>query len=97
MGYRAHHVGRVRIAAAKVLTKCLGFEVRPEDVHPAQGAWRTDRRLDVYCWELFTKNKQGHSVIAGCWERMTEFVRDAKKNGCYIHDSQLWIGKAEDH
>lgn len=87
----------MRIAAAKVLTKCLGFDVRPEDVQPAQGAWRTDHRLDVYRWELFTKDAEGHYVNAGCWDRMTEFVREAREKGCYIHDGELWIGKAEDH
>ena len=74
------HIGRTRIAAAEILTKHFGFLVEPEDIVPTTGAWRTDWRLDVYRWELFT-HKGSLPVIRGCWTTLTEFVRFAKKYG----------------
>ena len=86
-----HHVGRVRIAAAKILAANFpDLDVRPEDISPASGRNRTDWRLDIYRWELFTRTKDGLPAIFGSWERLTDFVRRARKNGCDINsDSEI--------
>jgi hypothetical protein len=48
------------------------------NLRPAQGAWRTDRRLDVYRWEGqgVAHNHQslpdGFGVTFASWERMTD-------------------------
>ena len=89
----SRHVGRVRIAAAKILSESLGFKVAPEDIHPQSGAWRTDDGLDVYRWELFTHSSTGMPFVAGCWERLTEFVANSKKSGgCHYHDGEIYSG-----
>lgn len=83
----SHHVGRVRIAAAKVLNAAFPeWEVRPEDIDPGRGAWRTDWRQDVYRWELFTQYKSDGTrhrmpIVCGSWQRLTEFVRNARRGG----------------
>ena len=92
----SRHVGRVRIAAAKILSESLGFKVEPEEIHPQSGAWRTDDRLDVYRWELFTHSSPGMPFVAGCWERLTEFVLNSKKSGgCHYHDGEIHSGPAD--
>ena len=56
--YRAHHIGRLRIRAAKILNANFPeWDVQPEDIKPATGRWRTDWRMDVYRWELFAHTK----------------------------------------
>lgn len=92
MRRRAHHVGRLRIAAAQILTRSLGFPVAPADIHPATGAYRTNWRLDVYCWELFTQNARGLPVVAGCWDTLTDFVRAARHTGCHVCDDVIYPG-----
>jgi hypothetical protein len=82
------HIGRTRIAAAKILTENLGFEVRPEEISVATGRNRSDWRMDVYRWELFGTNSYGSPVVAGCWERLTDFVKIAKVRGCFITDDR---------
>lgn len=91
--YRAHHIGRVRIQAAKILSDNFpDWDVRPEDISPATGSWRTDWRNDVYRWELFTRlKKRANSgdympVACGCWDTLTRFVKLASKNGCSVDD-----------
>ena len=92
----SRHVGRVRIAAAKILSESLGFNVAPEEIRPQSGAWRTDHRLDVYRWELFTHSSPGMPFVAGCWERLTEFVSNSKKSGgCHYHDGEIHSGPAD--
>lgn len=98
--YRAHHVGRLRIRAAEILAKNFPeWDVRPEDIKPATGSWRTDWRNDVYRWELFTRlksNPNNMPVVCGCWETLTEFVRLAAKTGCHVtRDSVIYPGKDE--
>ena len=84
--------GRIREAAAKILTRELGFIVYPEDIKVATGHWRTSRFADVYRWELITRTNRGLSVWLGCWDRLGDFVRDAKINGCHIKDGEICIG-----
>jgi len=93
--YRAHHVGRLRIRAAKILSASFPeWDVRPEDIKPATGAWRTDRRLDVYRWELFTRTRTGLPVVCGCWGTLTDFVREAATDGCHVtRDGTIYPGK----
>lgn len=93
MRRRASHIGRLRIAAADILSRDLGFRVDPSDIKPATGAWRTDWRLDVYRWELFTRDDNNRYVVAGCWETLTEFVKQSKQHGCYMHDDVICLGK----
>lgn len=98
--YRADHVGRLRIRAAAILRANFPeWDVRPEDISPATGAWRTDRRLDVYRWELFTRMaKRGTGgqeipVVAGCWDTLTRFVALAAKYGCRCVDGTIYPGE----
>lgn len=91
MKIRAWHIGRTRIKAAQILSQGLGFEVKPEDIKPATGAWRTNWRLDVYRWELFTKDEMGRPIVAGCWETLTEFNKHAGKNGFHMHHGEIYI------
>lgn len=81
----AHHIGRVRIAAAKILTAGFGFQVDPEDIKPATGSYRTDWRADVYRWELFARNGS-LPVVCASWMTLTEFVKKAKRKGFHVND-----------
>lgn len=89
--YKAHHVGRLRVAAAKLLTKYLDLDCRPEDISPATGAWRTDWRQDVYRWEVFTRTKTGIPFVMGCWWTLTDFVKQSK-DGCHVHADEIYPG-----
>jgi len=91
----AYHIGRIRIAAAKILSKNLGFAVYPEQISPATGRNRSDWRMDVYRWELFTHNGR-LPVVVGSWDRLTDFVRRAKLEGCHIDDGEVVIGGKND-
>lgn len=93
--YRAGHVGRLRVRAAALLRASLpDLDVRPEDIVPATGCWRTDARFDVYRWELFTRlvrrgtGGQEIPVVAGCWDTLTRFVRQAAKAGCRLTEDR---------
>lgn len=77
----SRHIGRTREKLAKILSECLGLDCDPSDLRPATGRNRTDRSLDIYCWEVFTKTKSGMVFVAGCWETMTECVQSGKV-GC---------------
>lgn len=79
-----HHIGRLRIRAAAILTKGFGFEVLPSDIQPATGSNRTDWRQDVYRWELFTRNASGSPVVCGCWDTLTDFVKAAAVQGFHV-------------
>lgn len=76
----SRHCGRIRIAAAEILNKAFPeLDVKPEDVQPATGRARTDWRMDIYRWELFTKYKdRNYPFVAASWQRLSEFVRNAK-------------------
>lgn len=99
--YRAHHIGRLRERAAQILQKQFPeWDVYPQDIHPATGRWRTDWRLDVYRWELFSQTKPSMvtglsmPVVCGCWETLTKFVKRASKEGCHVNkDSEIYSGK----
>ncbi len=102
MKRRAHHIGRLRVRAAAILNENFPrWDVRPEDIKPATGSWRTDWRNDVYRWELFTRTKplpglNSMPVVCGCWETLTQFVKDAAKKGCCVNDhSEIYAGKGE--
>ncbi len=88
----AQHVGRLRIRAAKILNDNFpDWDVRPEDIRPATGRWRTDFRMDVYRWELFSRLKRRNShdgselpVVCGCYDTLTNFVKEASVAGCHV-------------
>lgn len=99
---RAHHIGRLRIRAAAILNKNFPkWDVHPEDIVPATGSWRIDWRNDVYRCELFTRTKvdltaglNSMPVVCGCWETLTEFVKQAAKHGCVVNEhSEIYAGK----
>jgi len=96
--YRANHIGRLRIRAAAILRANFPtWDVRPEDITPATGSWRTDIRLDVYRWELFSRTLSGYPIVCGCWDTLTKFVREAAKHGCYVtKDDIIYYGKDDD-
>lgn len=84
--YGKHHVGRLRIRAAKILNDNFpDWDVRPEDISPATGRCRSDWRQDIYRWELFTKTRTGLPVVCGSWDTLTRFVRLAAKHGCTLN------------
>jgi len=82
----SRHVGRLRIAAAELLTKYTDLDVRPEDIKPATGRHRNDWRQDVYRWEVFGRKKSGMLWVGGCWLRMGDFVKATKAAGCCHYD-----------
>ena len=93
--YNAGTVGKLRLRVARILAKQFPeLDIRPEDMRPATGRWRSDRRLDVYRWEVFTRSRDGLNVIFGCWDTMTQFAKDAAKAGCHLSDGTLYAGPA---
>mgnify|MGYP000924592008 CR=1 FL=1 len=93
--YRAHHIGRLRRAAADILSRGVGFQIDPDDIKPATGSWRTRVENDVYRWELFTRDSRGMPIVAGCWFTLTDFVKHAKKEGWHFdRDGEIVPGKA---
>ena len=87
----SRHIGRVRVAAAKIISDSLGMDVLPEDIVPASGRYRTDWRMDTFRWELQTP-----SAWAGCWETLTSFVKASRRlGGCHISGGEIWPGKAK--
>jgi hypothetical protein len=79
----ASHVGKVRQRLAAKLIKAFaeqGLELRvdPAKLCPAQGAWRTDTRLDVFRWEGWGEVKM-HDRWQNCsinsWDPMTRCLR----------------------
>ena len=71
----SQHIGRVRIRLAKIISRDLGIDCKPEDLKPATGSYRTDWRQDVYRWEVFSKTKSGLPFVAGCWDSMSDCVK----------------------
>lgn len=93
-----HHVGRLRIKAADILNRQFpNWDVRPEDISPATGRWRTDWRLDVYRWELTTFDRAAKMpVVCGCWDTLTRFVKLASKYGCSINkDNEIFANESD--
>ncbi len=89
-----HHIGRLRIQAAKILARNFpDLDISPEDISPATGRNRSDWRMDVYRWELFTRTKLGRPKVVGCWETLTNFVKLATIHGCHISDGEIHLGK----
>ncbi len=90
-----HHIGRLRIRAAKILAANFPeLDVRPEDISPATGRPRSDWRQDVYRWELFTRTKTGAVRVCHCWDTLTRFVKEASTNGCHENDDgEIVVGK----
>ena len=87
------HIRRTRIATAAILSESLGEDIRPEDIQPATGSYRTCDYHDVYRWELF-----GRGFIAGCWDTLTDFVRRSRElGGCHINrDNEIHPGPKKD-
>lgn len=99
MKRRANHIGRLRIRAAAILGENFPeWDVYPEDISPATGRWRTDWRMDVYRWELFTRTKtdpktgRNIPVVVGCWDTLTLFVREAARVGCHLSHDVIYTG-----
>lgn len=94
----SRHVGRVRIAAAAILNDAFPkIAVEPEDIQPATGRYRTDWRQDVVRWELFCCMRDARRVpfVGQSWQRLTEFVRNAKSGGkvTMSDDGDIWCEK----
>jgi hypothetical protein len=80
---RASHVGRLRQRLAKAIVQAFaneGIEVRcdPSKLMPAQGAWRSDSRLDCYRWEgwmdvLINDRWQQRSISS--WDPMSVCIK----------------------
>ena len=79
----ARHVGRLRQRLAKAIVQAFAdqkVEVRcePDRLWPAQGAWRTDHRLDVMRWEgqidvLMFGKWQTRSIAS--WDKMSDCIK----------------------
>jgi hypothetical protein len=93
-GKRKHHIGRLRMRAAEILNAYFpAWEVRPEDIRPATGRWRSDVRCDVYRWELYARHRQfNYPIVVGCWETLTLFCRLAAKYGCHEEAGVIYSG-----
>jgi len=90
MRLNKYHVGRIRIKAAKILAKQFPeWDVLPEDISPASGRNRTDWRLDIYRWELFTRTKTGLPIVLGSYDKLTVFVANAKY-GIQHDGHEIW-------
>ena len=90
----SHHVGRLRVKAAEILRANFpDWDVRPEDVRPATGSYRTCIYHDVYRWELFTRTTAGLPVVVGCWDTLPRFVVEAGRRGCRCSDGEIYVGK----
>lgn len=92
--------GRLRHDAARLLSKHLGYWVDATAVRPAKGYWRSSPYVDVYRWEIILhKPDQSPSLKhpLGCWETLTEFVRNGKKYGIGIdwEDGTIWANESE--
>lgn len=83
-------IGRIRVRLAKIVSDSLGIDCQPEDLQPATGANRTNKRLDVYAWEVFARHHNGVPFVAGCFETMTECVKSGKV--CLI-DGEIYSGE----
>lgn len=93
MRYASRHVGRLRKRAADILSDNFpDWDVRPEDIRPVTGHYRTDWRADVYRWELFARHKMGYPLVLGCWLTLTVFVREASRFGCHVSEREIWTG-----
>jgi hypothetical protein len=92
----SRHIGRFRIAAAKLITQYTDLDVSPEDIKPVTGSYRTSIYHDVYRWEVFTKKKIGHVWVGASWQRLGEFVQETRRaGGCHYNDDrELYSGKA---
>ena len=88
---RLHGVpGRLKHAVADLLSDYLGVYVDPSSIQAAQGHYRTSPYADVYRWELHAPIKGSATTRwLACWETMTQFVRDGKKNGITLRDGVL--------
>src|SRR5262245_17930167 len=97
MRRRKYHIGRLRIRAAALLAKAFpDWDVRPEDIVPASGSYRTCAYHDIYRWELFTRTRSGIPVVCGSWETLTEFVRFSARFGCHMDtDDVIYSNKRE--
>jgi hypothetical protein len=67
----AHLEGRV-CRRLRARLEALGYT--DVNLWPAQGAWRTNKRLDVYRWEG-SGEKGGRRHMFSSWHSMTEIVR----------------------
>lgn len=77
--------GRLRHAAAAVLSEFVGDYVDPTDVKPASGWYRSSPYADVYRWEIhLIQPSGGIRRWLGCWQTLTEFVPLARKNGINV-------------
>ncbi len=84
---------RLRQRVAVILSKHFGWEVYPEDISPVQGFYRSNPMADIYRWELFTRDDCGHPFVVGCWETLTEFVKQAPKHGFHVDDGVIYLGQ----
>ncbi len=67
---------------AELLREHLGWRISASDIVPVSGFWK---RVDVYRWEVY------HPTLGkfGCWQTMTQFVKDATKYGCYLDGKEI--------
>jgi hypothetical protein len=81
---RASHIGKIRQQLAKAIEQAFAAKdiivyCDPANLWPAQGAWRTDTRLDVMRWEGFiqTSNNQGRMVrhTIESWDTMSDCLK----------------------
>jgi len=90
--------GRLRHAAASILSKHLGYWVDATAVRPAQGYWRISPYVDVYRWEVhLIKPGQSCNYPMGSWDTLTRFVRLGKKYGIGIdwEEGVIWANESE--
>lgn len=75
-------MAKLRERAARILAKAFDCEVDPNNIFCVTGFWKYQ---DVHRWDVRFTQKDGVSAVLGCWESLTEFVRNAK-NGLICSD-----------
>lgn len=67
--------GKIKRKLALLLL-AQGYQVDPSELYDQKGAWRTDDRLDVCCWEAALRRvSDGYVFAVQCWFTMTQCVR----------------------
>lgn len=61
-----------------------GIDIEPDEIEVPNGVWR---QADVYRWEIWIHDCH-RSKHYGCWETLTEFVREASKYGMTITENK---------
>jgi hypothetical protein len=74
-----------------IILNDAGFKLTANDIRVAKGYW-THKTQDVYCWECYDFQ---NNVAYGCWQTLTEFVKNSKNGTLEIDEKsgEIWMEK----